>query len=567
MKSPVPPMLRSLVEADGEALVMHAGEKPYVVAPAGQVELANRPLTMESMKGFVAQLLPGDVSRALDEFGAVQHEIVSLPEFPGERFIVVAARGIDDLWVEIRRRRVDEASVVPEVPVEPAAQRLAIAATVRRGVEAARLRRPAVTPPPPPALPPTEPIAAPPLTPANHLRTPHHDSADPVLVPPSSLVLPMPGGAARSESAAGSATGGSGIDRLLRIATARGASALYLSSNAPPSVRVDGGVKVLDGEPPLGPQELTLLLLTAAPDDESGRLRSGLAAEWTTDVDGVGRVRCTTFRDHRGPGAVFRVMPAPATSTGRLGIPREVEPLALEPGGLVLLTGPRQSGKRTLIAALVDLMNRRRQDLVVTIESEVNFVHGPGTSIISQREVREDDFERAARAALREDPDVLVIESMQSVAIIDVALQAATSGRLVIGGLTARDSVSAVDRIINSYPADSSRQVQHSLAEHLRGVVAQVLLPKIGGGRVAAREVLLNTPAVASAIAEGRLSQLAPAADTGPGTQRLDDAMAALVQSGAVEPNEAYRRATDRASFLVRLKRLGIDTSAIEGAG
>ena len=592
MKGPVPSMLRSLVEADGEALVMHAGEKPYVVAPSGQVELANRPLTMDSIKGVVAQLLPGDVSRALEEFGAVQHEIVSPAEFPGERFIVVAARGVDDLWVEIRRRKVDEATALPEVPIEPAAQRLAIAATVRRGVEAARSRRPAVTPQPsrpsptsnpapaaepespmtilsamaaaPPPLPPLAPIATPPSALPTPLRTPQHDPADPMALPPQALVLPMARRAPRPEGAPGTAMGGSGIERLLRIAATRGASALYLSSDAPPSVRLDGDVRVLEGEPSLGPHDLESLLLAAVPDGEFERLRSGLAVGWISEVDGVGRVRCTTFRDHRGPGAVFRVMPARAMSTERLGLPHDVESLALEPGGLVLVTGPRQSGKRTVIAALIDLMNHRRQDLVVTIESEITVMHGPGTSIISQREVHEDDFDRAAHSALREDPDVLVIESMTSVAIVDIALQAATSGRLVIGGLTARDSASALDRVVNAYPAESRRQVLLSLAENLRGIIAQVLLPKIGGGRVAAREILLSTPAVASAIAEGRLSQLTPAIDAGHGMQRLDDALAALVQSGAVEASEAYRRSADRAAFLVRLKRLGINTAGID---
>jgi twitching motility protein PilT len=583
-------MIRSLVEAGGEALVMHAGEKPYVVSPAGQVELANRALTMEAMKAFVAQLLPADVSRALDEFGAVQHEIVSPQEFPGERFTVVAARGIDDLWVEIRRRKVDEAAALPEVPVEPAAQRLAIAATVRRGVEAARLRRPAGTPQPsrsapapkvaaeptpespttilsamaaaPPPLPPLVPMATPLATPPTPLRTPQHDPADPAAFPPPTIVLPMPTGAARSEGAAGTAAGGSGIDRLLRIAATRGASALYLSSNAPPSVRVDGDIRVLEGEASLAPQDLESLLLAAVPDSEFERLRSGLVAEWTGDVERVGRVRCTTFRDHRGPGAVFRMMPAHAVRSERIGLPRELESLALEPGGLVLVAGPRQSGKRTVIAALVDVMNRRRQDLVVAIESEIGVEHGPGTSIVSQREVREDDFESAARAALREDPDVLVIESMHSVAIIDIALQAATSGRLVIGGLTVRDGAAAVERIVNAYPGESRQQVQRSLAENLRGVIAQVLLPKKGGGRVVAREILLNTPAVARLIAEGHTSQLA--GDAGPAMQRLNDVIAGLVQSGAVDVSEAYRRTADRTGLLARLKRLGIDTSAIE---
>lgn len=524
MMSLVPSMLRSLVDADGEALVIHAGEKPYVVASAGQVELGNRPLTVDAVKGIVSQLLPRDVSHALDEFGAVQHEIVSPQEFPGESFVLVAARGNDDIWVEIRRRKPGESAALPEAPVEPAAQRLAIAATVRRGAEVARRR-----------------------------RTPQHVPADPVATVPPTVVLPMPRGTMRSESAeAAAASGGSGLDRLLRIASARGASTLYLSSNAPPAIRVDGELRALESEPSLGSQDLESWLRTAA--------------DGTSDVDGVGRVRCTTFQDERGAGAVFRLIRARAMSAEQLGLPRAVESLAFEPGGLVLVTGPRLSGKKTIISALVDLMNRRRRAHVVTIEREIALVHGTGTSIISQRETGggADDIEKAARAALREDPDVLVIESLHTARLIDIALEGAASGQLVIGGLPARDTASALAHIVNAYPPETRWKAQLSLAEHLRGVVAQVLLQKRGGGLVPAREILLNTPAIASVIAEGRTSQLATAIDAGQVMLRLNDVLADLVQSGSVEISEAYRKAADRLDLLAKLKRLGIDTSALD---
>ena len=213
-------------------------------------------------------------------------------------------------------------------------------------------------------------------------------------------------------------------------------------------------------------------------------------------------------------------------------------------------------------------MNRTRRDHVITVEREFNVVHGAGTSIVSQREARggPDDIEGVARAALREDPDVLVIESLQTAALVDVALEAAASGRLVIGGLPAHDTASAIDHIINLYPAEKRRHVQLALAENLRGVVAQVLVRKIGGGRVAARELLLNTPAVASVIADGRTSQLPMAIDAGRGRgmRRLNDALAALAQSGGVDIREAYRQAADRKGLLAELQRLGIDTASLE---
>jgi twitching motility protein PilT len=569
-------MLRAIIDVEGEALVMHAGDKPYVVAPAGQVELANRPLTSEAVKSIVAQLLPDDVSHALDALGGVQHVIVSPPEFPGESFTVVAARSGDDMWVEVRRRRVGVEDAVPEVSFEPAAQQLAIAATVRRGAEAGNLRRQAVTPPSaagpaarpaPETMPesamailsaivsppsPPAPVVDPPPSPPRLLRTPRPEPAEPVAVPPPAVVVPMP----------------PALERLLQRAAARGASTLYLSSNAPPSVRVDGEVRTLEGEPSLGADDVESLLLTVTPVRRNEGLRDGAASEWISDVEGVGRVRCMTFRDQRGPGGVFRIIPARPVSTEQLGLPREVESLALEPGGLVLIAGPRLSGKRTTISALVDFMNRTRHDHVITIERELNVIHGSGTSIVSQREARGwgDDVEGVVRAALREDPDVLVIESLHTAALVDVAFEAAASGRLVIGGLPAHDTASAIDRVINLYPAEKRRHVQVALAENLRGVVAQVLVGKVGGGRVAAREVLFNTPAVASVIADGRTSQLPMAIDAGRGRgmRRLNDALASLVQGGGVDIREAYRKAADRKGFLAKLKRLGIDASTLD---
>ena len=235
---------------------------------------------------------------------------------------------------------------------------------------------------------------------------------------------------------------------------------------------------------------------------------------------------------------------------------------------MLFRSGPRSSGKRTLVNGLVDLVNRTRRDHVITVESEINTVHERVASFISQREVRGggDEMVRVAEAALREDPDVLVLEEVRSAALMDVALDAAASGHLVIVGLTAHTASGAIDRIIDLYQPESRRQVQLSLAQHLRGAVAQVLLRKVGGGRLAAREVLLNTPAVASVLVEGKTSQLPLAIEGGRkhGMVPLNDALVGFVQGGAVDVREAYRQASDRPGLLALLKRQGIDTSAIE---
>ena len=333
-------------------------------------------------------------------------------------------------------------------------------------------------------------------------------------------------------------------------------------------MRVDGELQVLDGEPMHVARDVEALLLTLMPARHHEALRTGAATEWFTDIDGVGRVRCMSFRDHLGPGGVFRMMPTRSISAEQLSLPRQVQALATEPEGIVLIAGPRSGGKRTLMAAFVDMMNRARRDHIISIEREINIVHERGRSFISQREIRgsDDDLLKAARAALREDPDVLVIEDLRNAELMDVALDAAASGRLVIAGFSAHNATGAIDRIIDLYPPEERQQVQIALANSLRGVVVQTLLRKVGGGRLPAREVLLNTSAVSSAIAEGKTSQLPMAIEGGRryGMMPLNDTLVGLVQNGSVEAKEAYRRSPDRPGFLAALNRQGLDTSFVE---
>ncbi len=359
-----------------------------------------------------------------------------------------------------------------------------------------------------------------------------------------------------------------GIERLLRIAAARAASTLYLTSQSRPSIRVDGEISAIDGESVLSEGDVESLILDMIPERNREALRSQAGTEWMCDVADVGRIRCVTFRDHRGPGGIFHMIPARAISAEQLGLSREIQGLCAEADGLVLVAGPRSSGKSTLISAFVDLINRTRSEYVITIENQIKFVHENRGSLVSQREVRGDRNEvlKVARAALRENPDVLVIEDFGSPEIVTLALDASQSGHLVIGSLTGHTATDAVDRIIDETPPERRAKVQLGLAENLRGIVSQALLRKSGGGRVAAREVLLNTSAVATLIAEGKTSQLPMAIDSGRkhGMVALNDALVAFVQRGIVDSREAYRQAADQQGFLALLKRQGIDTSFVE---
>ncbi len=360
------------------------------------------------------------------------------------------------------------------------------------------------------------------------------------------------------------------IDELLRVAAARGASTVYLVAQSRPMVRAEGDISVLDigAGSVLEESDIARLMLDLAPAAARDAWQRGASAEWICDVTGVGRVRCMTFRDHRGPGLIFRMIPPQAISADQLGLTAEVQALCAQSDGLVLVTGPRASGKSTLMSAFVDLINRTRSDHLITVESQIGFVHESRKSFISQREVRGngESVVAAVRSALREDPDVLFINDLSSAEMVSVALDAAESGRLVFASLPAASTVAAVDRLLELLPENRRSHARASLAQSLRGVVAQVLVRRVRGGRSAVREVLLNTAAVAGLIHEAKTTQLTLAMESGRrhGMMPLNDTLVALVREGTVHVTEAHRKAFDKESFLAAMRREGVDTSFAE---
>jgi twitching motility protein PilT len=365
----------------------------------------------------------------------------------------------------------------------------------------------------------------------------------------ASAVVPL-GRAAARHGAAVAAT----LQSALRTAGARGAGTVYLVAQSKPVIRVKGEIIVLETEPVLSADDVQALVAELAPPQ---RQTQGEEIEWMSDVPGIGRVRCLTFLDHRGPGVIFRMDHA--------GLPAEVRALCTQPDGLVIIAGPHASGKSTLLNAFIDQINVSRGDHVITLESSIGFLHESLKSFISQRQQVEEPGRAAAsaRAALREDPDVLVIEDLRSADLANVALEAAESGRLVLATVTAPSAVAAIEQILESFPADRRGRAARSLASALRGVVSQVLVRRSQGGRAPAREVLLNTPSVASMIRDGRTGDLPSALESGrdQGLVSMTEALLSLVREGAVPAAEAYRKASDRTTLLARLKQEGVDTT------
>src|SRR5207245_262984 len=306
------------------------------------------------------------------------------------------------------------------------------------------------------------------------------------------------------------------------------------------------------------PEVLSLLLLSIMPERNRGEWKENGDTDFAYEIPGVARYRVNAARDRKGPVAVFRVIPAKVVTVDELGISKDVQQLCYLTKGLVLVTGPTGSGKSTTLCALIDLVNRERSDHVITIEDPIEFVHKNKKCIIMQRQVgvHTKSFKSALRAALREDPDIILVGEMRDLETVSIAIETAETGHLVFGTLHTTTAAGTVDRIIDQFPADRQEQIRVMLAESLKGVISQTLCKKIGGGRVAAREILLSMPSVTNLIREAKTFQIPSIMQTSKrlGMVTLNDALIAYVDSGEVEPKEAYMKCVEKQGFVQMLK-------------
>ncbi|MBI4726435.1 type IV pilus twitching motility protein PilT [candidate division TA06 bacterium] len=358
------------------------------------------------------------------------------------------------------------------------------------------------------------------------------------------------------------------IDKLLKLLVQRKGSDLHLSSGEKPIFRIDGDIKRMEEFPVTAPADAERMLYQIMEKRYRQDFESDNDTDMAYEIPGVARFRVNIFLDRKGMGGVFRVIPTKVVTVEDLNISMAIQNLCNLNKGLVLVTGPTGSGKSTTLCALVDLVNRTRSGHVITLEDPIEFVHENKKCLINQREVgpHTASFKNALRAALREDPNIVLVGEMRDLETVSIAIETAETGHLVFGTLHTSTAASTVDRVIEQFPADRQEQIRIMLSESLKGVVSQTLCKKIGGGRIAAMEILLGIPAVSNLIRESKTYQLPSIIQTNRkmGMVSLNESLMELVNLKKVEAKEAYMKALDKPDILNQLKRDGHSTAFMD---
>ena len=342
------------------------------------------------------------------------------------------------------------------------------------------------------------------------------------------------------------------ISELLTFSVKSNASDLHLSAGLPPMIRVDGDIRRIN-IPALDHKEVHALIYDIMNDKQRRDYEEFLETDFSFALPGVARFRVNAFNQERGAGAVFRTIPSEVLSLEQLKAPRFFEELCKKPRGLILVTGPTGSGKSTTLAAMINHINNTEYAHILTVEDPIEFVHDSKKCLINQREVHRDTlgFNEALRSALREDPDIILVGEMRDLETIRLALTAAETGHLVFGTLHTTSAAKTIDRIIDVFPAAEKDMIRSMLSESLQAVISQTLLKKIGGGRIAAHEIMVGTSAIRNLIREAKVAQMYSAIQTGrkDGMQTLDQNLKELVDQGLITAKTAMVKAVNKSQF------------------
>ncbi|MBL4670699.1 MAG: type IV pilus twitching motility protein PilT [Arenicella sp.] len=343
------------------------------------------------------------------------------------------------------------------------------------------------------------------------------------------------------------------ITELLAFSHKNKASDLHVSAGMPPMIRVDGDMKRIN-LPTLDDETVLKMIFDIMNDQQRKSYEENLEVDFSFEIPNVARFRVNAFNQDRGPAAVFRTIPSVVLSLDDLNAPQIFRELVSKPRGLILVTGPTGSGKSTTLAAMVDYINEKQRSHILTVEDPIEFVHTSKKCLINQRELNKDthSFDNALRSALREDPDVILVGELRDLETIRLAMTAAETGHLVLATLHTTSAPKTVDRIVDVFPGEEKSMVRSMLSESIQAVVAQTLIKKIGGGRVAAHEIMVGTSAIRNLIREDKVAQMYSMIQTGQayGMQTLDQCLEGLVRDRLITPGDARSLAVDKRKFV-----------------
>jgi twitching motility protein PilT len=359
------------------------------------------------------------------------------------------------------------------------------------------------------------------------------------------------------------------LPELLQVLVEHSGSDLHITTNTPPQIRLHGKLQPLD-LPPLGPSETKALVYSVLTDAQKKRFEETLELDFSFGIRGIARFRCNVFNQRGAVGAVYRVIPEEIKAFGELGLPPVIATLAERPRGLVLVTGPTGSGKSTTLAAMIDKINTERREHILTIEDPIEFVHQHKGCLVNQREVHADTlgFANALRAALREDPDIVLIGELRDLETIESALRIAETGHLTFATLHTNSASQTINRIIDVFPAHQQGQIRTQLSLVLEGIVCQTLLPRADGkGRVVALEIMVPTPAIRNLIRDDKVHQIYSSMQTGQeklGMQTMNQCLATLYQRRIVTLDTAMNASSLKDELEQMISR---GTGVVPGAG
>ncbi len=532
----IDPFVDVLLREKGDQLYLLPDEPVTMVKDGKPRKVSRQPLTDQHIYALLVEVAPSESADHIDKMAETEFEYVADRGMVRVRIVPDMGR----LTAVVARIETPAAARSAEA-APPAASPAAPAPAAQRAPAVAGAS-PSAAPPPRPPKPSV--IAAAPMVEAPATASATTSSAG------------LPGDFAATQYKGAERALGELLKKLVQSAS----SDLHLRVGEPPIFRTHGEMK-RQATPPVSMEQLELMLLAVMPERNRGEWKETGDSDFAYEITGLARFRVNAARDRKGPMAVFRVIPAQVVSVEQLNISKEVQQLCYLTKGLVLVTGPTGSGKSTTLCALVDLINRTRTDHIITIEDPIEFVHENKKCVITQRQVgvHTDSFKRALRSALREDPDIVLVGEMRDLETIAIAIETAETGHLVFGTLHTTTAASTVDRIIDQFPADRQSQIRVMLSESLKGVIAQTLCKKLGGGRVAAREILLTTPAISNLIREGKTFQIPSIIQTSKqiGMVTLNDALLELVEKKEISPDEAYVKSVEKTGLVASFKAKG----------